>query len=74
MMDTIKGEVTATMSILHSFTLYAIITRIQFPSVQSRLIMTPEKVLFSMPNHSTSGDMSAQMGSQIKMFSLIFLN
>lgn len=60
MMDSIRGEVTARMSIFHSFTKYATPARIQFPSVQSRLMITPEKVLCSMLNHSTSAETSAQ--------------
>lgn len=60
MTDSSRGEVTARMSILHSLTKYAHATKIQVPRVQSRLVITPEKVLFSMANHSTSGKMSAQ--------------
>lgn len=59
-MDSIRGEVTARMSIFHSFTKYAIPTKTQFPSVQSRLMITLEKVLCSMLNHSTSAETSAQ--------------
>lgn len=65
MIPKISGAVTARMSILHSFTQYAIPTRIQFPSVQSRPMITPEKVLCSMLNHSTSEVISAQMKSYI---------
>lgn len=65
MMDNIRGEVTAKMSILHSVTKYAIPTRTKFPSVQSRPMIIPEKVRCSMPNHSTSVDKSAQMKCQI---------
>lgn len=67
-MDTIMGKVTATMSLLHSFTQYAIPTRIQVPIVQSRLMITPAKVLCSMLNHSTSGETLAQLKSQIVFY------
>ena len=56
MTDSMRGEVTARMSILHSLIQYAIPARSQFPIVQSRLIITPAKVLCSTLNHSISGE------------------
>lgn len=66
MIDRIRGEVTARISFLHSFTKYAMPTRIQFPIVQSRLMITPEKVLCSMLNHSTSAETLAQVKKKIE--------
>lgn len=66
MIDRIRGEVTARISFLHSFTKYAVPTKIQFPIVQSRLMITPEKVLCSMLNHSTSAETLAQVKKEKK--------
>lgn len=51
-----RGDVTARISSLHSFTLYAIAMRNQFPKATSRLVMIPHKVLRSILTHSTSGE------------------
>lgn len=60
MMDSIRGEVAIRMSTLQLFDQYAIPTRIQVPTIQSRPWTTPETVLFSMLNHSISVEISAQ--------------
>lgn len=73
MIDRIRGEVTARISFLHSFTKYAVPTRIQFPIVQSRLMITPEKVLCSMLNHSTSAETLAQVYKK-KFYKFFFIN
>lgn len=62
-MDKISGEVTTTRSILQSLTKKAIPVKSKFPRVQSRLMITLEKVLRSMLHHSTSAVTMAWMKS-----------
>lgn len=49
-----SGEVTARMSILHSFTPYAKPTRIKVPTVPSSPISKNARVLYSLLTHSMS--------------------
>lgn len=53
-----RGEVTAMVSHLQSFTKYAMLDSSMFPPVQSRLTITPANVLYWMSNHSTPVEMS----------------